>query len=191
MMRSTRLEMMLHPTRMQILQALIGGRQLTAGQIGEELPAIPQATLYRQLGKLVDAGLIVVVDERPVRGTVERLYAIPQSDAALTANEVRSISKDEHLQYFLAFTTGLVRSFEGYIRQEHADPVDDGLRYRQARLQLTDAERAEFLDALLELVTRVAAHEPGPDRRPIVFTSILIPEITGTPSEEDDCNDDS
>ena len=68
-------EVVLHPVRLRIVQKL-GGRELTTGALRKELPDITQATLYRHVSALIDAEIVTVVDERRVRGTIERTLAL-------------------------------------------------------------------------------------------------------------------
>ncbi len=63
-------DVLLHPVRMRILQALFDTDPMTTGQLRERLPDIPPATMYRHIAVLVDAGVLEVGDERRVRGTV-------------------------------------------------------------------------------------------------------------------------
>jgi|SRR5579863_3347147 len=48
------------------------------------------STLYRHLGRLREAGLVSVVDERPARGAVERTYAVVASNSQLQREEVQT-----------------------------------------------------------------------------------------------------
>ena len=69
------LDVVLHPVRWRIVQALAGGAQ-TVAEMASQLDGVPQATLYRQIRVLQDAELIAVADEKPVRGVVERTYVL-------------------------------------------------------------------------------------------------------------------
>ena len=59
-MTSPSADLLLHPIRLRILVGLLG-RPMTAQQLGEVLEDVPQATLYRQLNKLAQAGVLEVV----------------------------------------------------------------------------------------------------------------------------------
>lgn len=72
---------MLHPVRLRILQAFRGRSAMTARELAERLADVPQATLYRHLGALTDGGVLRVVEERRVRGAVERVFALPEEAA--------------------------------------------------------------------------------------------------------------
>ena len=70
-------------SRLRIVQALVGA-PMTPLQLRDLLGDVSQATLYRHLNQLADGGLVEVVDERPVRGRVERTYAVVSSKVSLT-----------------------------------------------------------------------------------------------------------
>jgi len=172
----SQIEVALHPVRMQILQTLTAGRRLTPGQMAERLPHVAQATLYRQINRLLEAGLIHVVEDRQVRGTTERVYALAAGGSLLSTADAGRITPEEHLRLFMTYTTGLINRFAEYIRQPGANVAKDWVRYRQAQLHLTEVEYRSFMDAFLELAERYAAHEPGPGRRTVTFASMVIPD---------------
>ena len=87
-MSNKKIDNILHPIRMKVLQTLIGGRQLTVQQIGERLTDVPQATLYRHLNKLLETEILTVVAEKKVRGTTEKVLAINENANLLTEKEL-------------------------------------------------------------------------------------------------------
>ena len=75
--------LLLHPVRLRIVQAFLGDRALTTTALREELADIPPTSLYRQVARLVAAGVLMVVAERRVRGAVERTYVLRLSAASV------------------------------------------------------------------------------------------------------------
>ena len=63
-------------TRQRIMQVIMIKKEATSAEIGEELPDIPRASLYRHIKVLLDAEIIVVVKEESKRGSIEKTYAI-------------------------------------------------------------------------------------------------------------------
>ena len=61
--------MILHPVRWRIIRAASGGA-ITAQRLVAQMPDVPKATLYRHLNTLANAGLLRLVEQRRVRGTV-------------------------------------------------------------------------------------------------------------------------
>ena len=95
MTNETAVDVILHPVRMRIIQYLIN-QKLTAQQLKELLPDIPQASMYRNLKKLVESGVIHIVDEIPNRGTVEKVYSIHNpSKASISPEDLKKFSKEE------------------------------------------------------------------------------------------------
>ena len=76
-------DLLLHPIRLRIIQAFLGDRALTTTELRAELPDVAPATLYRQVARLVGAGVLGVVAERRVRGATERTYVLRASSASV------------------------------------------------------------------------------------------------------------
>ena len=78
----TKADLLLHPVRLRILQAFLGDRALTTSQLQAELADVP-ASLYRHVAKLAAAGVLTIVEERRVRGALERTYTLESSQATV------------------------------------------------------------------------------------------------------------
>jgi DNA-binding transcriptional ArsR family regulator len=76
MPKRTTPDLFLHPVRLRIIQAMVGGKHLTTTHLSQLLADIPNATLYRQIALLTEAGVLDVVEEQRVRGAVERSYRL-------------------------------------------------------------------------------------------------------------------
>jgi Helix-turn-helix domain len=171
----TSAELLLHPVRLRIVQAFLGDRALTTAQLRAELSEVPAASVYRQVARLVDAGVLSVVAERRVRGAVERTYVMRAAAARISADEVAKMSPDEHRQAFLAFVAGLIGDAERYLARPDVDPLRDGASYNMAALWLTDHELLEFARELYTVVQPRAANGPKPGRNRLLFTTVLLP----------------
>lgn len=172
-MKETKADLILHPVRMKILQTLASGRRKTVQQIAEKLTEVPQATLYRHLKKLLEAKLIEVVEENQVRGTVEKVYALPENNQLVSREEVLKAGPDEHLDYFMKFLASVLMNFEEYIRQPHYDFERDLVSFRMATLYASDEEYSEFIKKYVELITPLLKNEETPDRKKRTITNIL------------------
>lgn len=170
-----KVDAVLHPVRLRILQVFIGQHALTARRLAELLPDVPQATLYRHLGTLTENDVLQVVEERPVRGAIERSYALPDSSATLVAADLDGAAPAEHLRYFATFLGALQGEFTRYLGRGEPDLAADGVGYRMAALHLTDAEFAAFMDELNDLVGRAAANPPAPGRRRRLLARVVLP----------------
>ncbi len=171
---TSKADLLLHPVRMRILLALAGQR-LTAQQLAEALPDVAQATLYRQINKLAQGAVLAVVEQRPVRGTVEKVYALVGQSANLSGDELGGAGREENLRYFLTFLVGLLGDYERYLRRETIDPLADGVGYRAVPLHLSDEEFVQMVVALNTALLPFLQHAPAPGRRARLLATISIP----------------
>ncbi|GIJ47855.1 hypothetical protein Val02_47410 [Virgisporangium aliadipatigenens] len=168
-------DLLLHPVRLRIVQTLLDGRPLTTAQLREELPEIPVATMYRQIAVLVDAEVLDVVDERRVRGTVERTYRLRRERVEIDAAARAAMSTEDHRRAFTVFVGGLLGDFDRYLAGEPADPTADGVTYQQAPVYLTDEEYRAMLAEIQASVTARMGHEPGPGRVRRMVSLVSVP----------------
>lgn len=174
-MVESKAELLLHPIRLRIIQALAGDRRMTAQQLSEILRDVPPATLYRHINKLAGAGLIQVVEQRPIRGAVEKVYAIPELPH-LNGADLADVSRDDHLRYFVSFVAALMGSYSRYLSQPVIDLQQDGVGYQSHPIYLTDAEFEEFTGKLRAALAEALAKPPAPGRRRRTLSTVLIPD---------------
>ncbi|MDQ1289995.1 MAG: hypothetical protein QG622_3561 [Actinomycetota bacterium] len=170
----TTAEMLLHPVRLQVVQAFLGGRELTTGQLGELLPGVSTATLYRQVGILAEGGLLRVVRERQARGGVERTYRLVVEASSVGASDARQLSREDHRHGFTVFVAGILAAFDRYLARDGVDLAADLVGYRQTALNLTDEEMGRFLVEYRELVTKWSDVDSPKGRRRL-FSTIVMP----------------
>jgi len=176
MINESAVDVILHPVRMRIIQYLIN-QQLTAQQLKEFLPDIPQASLYRNLKKLVETGVIHIVDEIPIRGTVEKVYSIHNPNkVTFSPEDLNKLSRDEHMSLFIKFMANLMGEYDRYLDQDRIDLVSDGVTFRQASIHLNEEEYVEFINELSAVYLKVINNEPKEGRRRRTVATIVIPE---------------
>jgi DNA-binding transcriptional ArsR family regulator len=175
-MKESKADIVLHPVRMRIVQTLINGKRLSAQQIGSKLSDIPQATLYRHLNKLLDANVLSVVEENPVRGTVEKIYSLSIETATISAEDISKWGPEEHKNYFMKFITTVIADFERYVNQQEFDMKKDGAGYRQVSFYASDEEYIEFMQTLQQGVMKLIENEDSPTRRKRTLSTIVTTE---------------
>jgi len=168
-------DLLLHPVRLRIVEAFLGDRALTTTQLRAELPDVPPASLYRQVARLVAAGVLGVVAQRRVRGALERTYVLRTSAASVSLEELASFGPEEHRRMFMTFVAGLLGDFDRYLARGEVDLLRDGVSYRLAGLWLDDAEFAELLRELATVLAPRLASPPAPGRRRRILASVLLP----------------
>jgi DNA-binding transcriptional ArsR family regulator len=170
----TSADLLLHPVRLRIVQAFLDERALTTSTLRDELSDIPPTTLYRHVARLVAAGVLTVVAERRIRGTVERTYVLRLSAATLSVDELDAMSVEDHRQAFMAYVAGLLADFDRYLARGDVDLLRDEVSYQMAAMWLDDAEFAELRREMLRVLQPRLANRPGPGRKRRIFASILL-----------------
>ncbi|MFE3059851.1 helix-turn-helix domain-containing protein [Nocardia sp. NPDC059239] len=170
-------ELLLHPVRLRIVQAFLGDRTLTTSELNAELGHVPPGSLYRHVAKLVSAGVLDIVTERRVRGTVERTYRLRLSAAQITPDQLDAMSPEDHRRAFMGFVAGLMADFDRYVDGGDIDYLRDGVGYRMAGLWLDDAEFADFARDLGRVLAPRLANAPAPGRKRRILRTILIPDF--------------
>lgn len=169
--------LLLHPIRLRIVSAITGNR-VTAKDLAQALPDIPQTTLYRHINVLVDGGLLQVVDEIPQRGTVERVFGfkVPPS---LNPEDLTGLSKEEYQQTFTLILTTLlqeaINSLNRLPDDEEIDLLSEGYQFSQIQLNLNDAEYEKLNRNILRLMMAAANNEPTSERKRRIFSYMFIP----------------
>ncbi|WP_353987700.1 helix-turn-helix domain-containing protein [Ruicaihuangia caeni] len=158
-------EVLSHPVRLRVVQALLGGRSLTTAELREELGDVAPATLYRQIAALAAGGVLAVVAEQQVRGATERTYALVEEAASVDAERARELSVDDHRRLFATFVAGLLADYDRYLdtgaERGDLDLERDLVGYRQRAMMLTDDELVAMLRELSEVVARYDALAAG------------------------------
>jgi DNA-binding transcriptional ArsR family regulator len=184
-MATSRANLVLHPVRMRLLGTL-ARRQLTARQLSELLPDVPQATLYHHLGTLTHAGLLRVVSERRVRGAVERVYALNEEHVRLSPADLAGASREDHLRYFTTFIAMLLGDFARYLERD--GPVDlyaDGAGYTETAFYLSDDELAQASAALNQALLPFLSNQPAPHRTRRLLAIITFPDAAAPDAGHD------
>lgn len=171
-------DLLLHPVRLRIVQCLLGGRTLTTAGLREEMPDVAPATLYRQVATLLEGDVLVVAEERKVRGAVERGYRLREPAPSVGAEEARAMSVEEHRRGFATFVAALLADFDRYLDRGDVDLARDLVGYRQAALYLTDAEMQELLADLRAVFAERLQHQPCPGRVRRLVSTIVVPDST-------------
>lgn len=173
MSRRNLAEILLHPVRLRIVLSLAGQRK-TPGDIQRSLDDVAHATLYRHINRLVESGVIDVVEETPVRGGVERTLALAEGAGSFAPDDIAGASPGELLDYFVRVMAGLIGDFARYLGSPDADPAADRVGFRQVPIWLDDAEFEEFAEAMNRLIR--IAHENDPEgRRRRLLTTVVLP----------------
>lgn len=171
-------DVVLHPVRMKIIQQL-GGRSLTTTQLREALPEVKQATLYRHVSALLDADVLVVVEERRIRGAIERTLALGDRLAHVGQDELQAMDAVQLRSAFTMFLSGLSNDFERLLEEGSAD-MRGLLGFSRAPLYLDTQDLESLQSQLMELLTPYLQQRRDGQRR-ISLATVLVPDVDDSP----------
>lgn len=169
-----------HPVRLRIIQQL-SGRRLTTAQLREALPEVTQATLYRHVAALVEARVLQVVDERRVRGAVERTLALGDRLAHVDQAGLRRLSDAQLRSAFLAFLADLAGGFDTFLDSD-TPALRDYLGFGAGVLYVDAADLA-VIQAGFDSLVAPFRQDRGDGRRRVTLATALIPDPAGDPTE--------
>ena len=110
------LRVLSNPVAYRILNVIgVRGSQ-TTDQLAGILEDVPTSSLYRQLSRLREAGILRVVGERQARGAVERTYALAARDAGVfAADDLAALSAAQLRMVLKNFIAMLVADTSAYL----------------------------------------------------------------------------
>lgn len=160
-----------NPIRVQVVQYLQAYGASTTKQIAAALDDVPAPTLYRHIHALLEEKVLLVQEERKVRGSLERLLALNKE--VFTETENKDLAETAY-QFLMA----LYAKFKTYSNKPDADPKRDRLSLRTRILSLSDEEFDRFLQEMAALMDRYeqAAWVPNRKKRSFSFLSSPVEE---------------
>ncbi|WP_297083349.1 helix-turn-helix domain-containing protein [uncultured Demequina sp.] len=184
-MSRDRAHLLLHPVRMRVMIAL-GNQELTTQQIGLQLGDVPQASLYRAVAALHEAGILEVVDEVPRGGALERIYRTVPEQAVVSRGDFTSGTQEEFLGTVQVFADLLVSTTAGHLAKVGDDWRDYFYGMRHGTIWL-DKESREELSADLQAVFAKYAERGQPEgTEPWALMMAAIPDPMPAVGGEDD-----
>lgn len=173
-MGTDRARLLLHPVRMRVVIAL-SGEELTTRDLQKVMPEVPQASLYRAISQLHDAGVIEIVSAERRGGAMERTYRAVPRESIMTQEEFTSGSAEEFLATMQAFADQIVSTTSRYVGS-YEDETWKKARFsvRHGVSWLTEEERGALGD---ELTALFAKYEDRPRREGTSAVAINVAVI--------------
>jgi len=160
-MYSRNFEVVNHPVRMRIFQALLH-EQLSIHQMAKRLPDVPLPSLYRHVKKLHDAGLLVVAATRSVNGIEERYYTAVQG-LIDPAELDKSESVDAFAEHVSVYGMVVAQAAAQYVSRR-GEPDLNNLAVRDHLFYATEEEFLRLREAIYALLETAATQPPAPGR---------------------------
>src|SRR5579871_2755401 len=172
-MLTSKADLITHPVRARIILVIMG-RALTTQQIAALLPDVPRASLYRHIRELADADVLTVVEEKRIRGTLEKTYTTRQEATLLTPEDMANIGHEAYLRLITGFLSGFAHIYQAYLARRE-DNLPGEVLGRGIALYLTADELQTLKGQLLELIKPLEANERTPDRRRRIIGLLSVP----------------
>ncbi|MGM0829090.1 MAG: transcriptional regulator [Bacillota bacterium] len=180
---STKIEILMHPVRIKICQALMRNREngLTPLEMVKTLNDVPQATLYRHLQTLVDSGIACVIKEKKVKSVSEKYYAINEEEAKIDGSEWKELSSKEKLDYISYYQLSLMTQYQNYLKKlGEQNSQEDGATFSVVELKIDEEHFIQFQNELNELMTKYYLTQSKGNKKEPPVRTIAITIIPNT-----------
>lgn len=165
-----------NPIRCKLLLEIHSQGKATAKQLSDTYSDIPPATLYRHLKKMLSDGILKVVEETQIRGTVEKTYAL----ALNVSNEMETIleknSGELYMQYFMQYMIGFAKQFQKYCQSPNINIKEDMTGFSLSPLYLSDEELTSLVTDISRIISAVKDNKPNHERKLRTIGIIISPE---------------
>lgn len=158
------------------------GRDLTTQEMADLLPDIPKTSLYRHVRELADAGVLKVVGETAIRGTVEKRFAVQLSEVTFSKEDMLDAGHEEYLRLVSGMLGSIADIYQAYLARREPTLAEDTL-FRFNAANLTDEEFWEFRKKLTDLLSSVRDNPMTPERRRRMIGLIGVPDEGAGPQE--------
>ncbi|MDO5343589.1 MAG: helix-turn-helix domain-containing protein [Candidatus Saccharibacteria bacterium] len=167
------IDILLHPVRMRIVQALVELERATTAEIIEHLPNTPAASTYRQVSKLHEAGILVVVDERAVRGVAERTYALDEKSVRIDPTDAAALTTEKMKLFFRFYMAGMTNLFDEYFESEERDFAHDNVGFSQTSFWANDEEMSQFIGTVAAATEKLCRNNAEGRKRYTIGTMMV------------------
>lgn len=153
---TNKVDILMHPVRVKISQVLMRNKEsgLSPREMLEMIKDVPQATLYRHIQVLLDAGIIRVLKEKKVRSVSEKYYTLNEDEARLSSEDWKKATLDEKINYFSYYQLSLLNQYKNYLTHlDNGDSADDST-FSLIELKHDDEKFKDFQTELNDLMMK-------------------------------------
>lgn len=164
-----------NPIKCKLFLEICASSQATAKHLAEIYNDIPQATLYRYLKRMTSDGILKVVEETQIRGTVEKTYA-PAFDVNEDFEKVLTENSGTvYMQLFMQYIMGFARQFQQYCQSPNINIKEDMTGFSLSPLYLSDEELNTLVKDISNSIDTVKDNKPKSDRKLRTLGIIISP----------------
>ncbi|WP_374016339.1 hypothetical protein ABU162_18725 [Paenibacillus thiaminolyticus] len=153
-----------NPIKCKLLFEIYNKGRATAKQLAETYSDITHATLYRYLKKMTADGILKVVEENQIRGTVERVYAVDDDLLIDTKRMVEENNGQAYMMLFTQFVMGLTEEFREYTSRPDINILQDGSGFTVAPIYATTEELTAAITEIGKTIAPLVSNEKTPER---------------------------
>lgn len=176
------MECFTHPVKCKLLLEIQSAGAVTAKHLIETYQDIPQTTLYRYLRQMTQDGILKIVEETPVRGTVEKTYGLAVDLGASIEGFLEHNPKDAYMMLFMQYILGFVRSFQNYCKRPEIDIKKDLGTFTAAPIYASDQELMDALSEIGKVIGTLMENKPGGNRKLRTLGVMITPPESQEPS---------
>lgn len=174
-----KVDVLLNPVRMRIIQYAAHNHPVTVGQIAGAMPDVSKATLYRHMRVLTENGILQIAGEEKIRGTVEVSYSLNVDK--INASGQESYSELQALIY--SMLTKVIADFAHYFSKENINPFDDGYFVSANALSLKDSDFDSFKKEVFAVVEKYSLM-PAVDNSKMRMITVVSSPAASEETEE-------
>jgi len=178
----SKISLVTHPVRARVLLTLMR-RELTTQEMADLLPDVPKASLYRHIRELAEAGVIKVVGETAIRGTVEKRFAVQFNAVTFSKEDMIDAGHEEYLRLVSGYLESVLAVFQSYLARKEPTLAEDTL-FRVNAANLTDEEFWALRKQMTDLLSSARDNPAAPGRRRRVISLLAVPD-EGMASQEE------
>lgn len=165
-----------NPVKCKLLLEIHSRGKATARHLSDTYHDIPSATLYRHLKKMLSDGVLKVVEETQIRGTVEKTYALAFNLHSEMETMLEENSGKLYMQYFMQYMIGFAKQFQQYCQSPDINIREDMTGFSLSPLYLSDQELASLVTDISQIISKVKDNTPNPERKLRTIGIIISPE---------------
>lgn len=154
-----------NPVKCKLLLEINSQGKATAKHLSDTYHDIPPATLYRHLKKMLSDGILKVVEETQVRGTIEKTYALAFDLNSDLETILAENSGTLYMQMFMQYFLGFARQFREYCKFPNINIKKDMSGFSLAPIYLSDEELTELIKSISNIIKAVEKNEPKAGRK--------------------------
>ena len=153
------------PLNAKLIIEMMERSGFTASQLLETFKDTSQATLYRRLQKMLKDGILKVVGENQIRGTLEKVYALDFDMKEVERKLAKDNDGEAYMRLVTYYTLGILKEFDEYTSRDGINIAEDGSGCSIAPIYATHEELRSALIKIGEVITELQGHKPDGKRK--------------------------